>query len=335
MSKRSGTLREFTAAFRAIADGAGKQALLDPRSRFVYGLALIALVAEGAAMAAFGFTLEHRGFRLSLFWTLWLLFSALLARKYGFGRAAICLEAVFLPILLGSLIAAGTFMTTILSEGFSDDWLIHADRMLGFDWVALWRMYQASPTLLMSSAWIYDTFLMQLGIVPMLLIAFGRSDRLWVFLTAWAMAGLATALIHPFFPTEGPYFRYGAMHEIMPHYTPNASGSYMWDLGAKIEAIRGGSLREMTSAMSGLVSVPSFHAISAVLFAWATFALRWLRLPFVLLNVAMWLSSLISGNHYLIDLIAGTAVAIAAIFVANRIVLRSGAPRPALADGGS
>lgn len=72
--------------------------------------------------------------------------------------------------------------------------------------------------------------------------------------------------------------------------------------------------------MTGLVSMPSFHAAAAVILGWVSLYLGWLRIPLVLLNVAMLLSTIISGSHYLVDLIAGAALAVMAIWAATRLV---------------
>lgn len=94
---------------------------------------------------------------------------------------------------------------------------------------------------------------------------------------------------------------------------------FPWSTADLIETIRNGEQREITAAMGGLVSFPSFHAAAAIMLAWAAAPLRWIGLPVIALNVAMWCSTLISGSRYLVDLIAGTLVAVAAISLAALI----------------
>jgi membrane-associated phospholipid phosphatase len=70
--------------------------------------------------------------------------------------------------------------------------------------------------------------------------------------------------------------------------------------------------------LGGIVTFPSFHAASAVLYAWALWPVRWMRPIVVLAFTAMLAATPINGGHYLIDIIAGTAIAILAIAAARR-----------------
>ena len=85
--------------------------------------------------------------------------------------------------------------------------------------------------------------------------------------------------------------------------------------------------------LAGIVTFPSFHACSAVLYAWAFWPVWWMRPIALLANVAMLASTPVDGGHYFIDLLAGIAVAIFAIFAA-RAVSQWIAMRPATAPTG-
>jgi membrane-associated phospholipid phosphatase len=65
-------------------------------------------------------------------------------------------------------------------------------------------------------------------------------------------------------------------------------------------------------ALRGLVCAPSFHTAAGVLYivtAWPIARLRWTLVP---INLAMLLATPVEGTHYLIDMIAGLIVAVAA-----------------------
>jgi hypothetical protein len=55
-----------------------------------------------------------------------------------------------------------------------------------------------------------------------------------------------------------------------------------------------------------------------VLYAWALWPVRWMRPIVVLAFTAMLAATPINGGHYLIDIIAGTAIAVLAIVAARR-----------------
>jgi membrane-associated phospholipid phosphatase len=62
----------------------------------------------------------------------------------------------------------------------------------------------------------------------------------------------------------------------------------------------------------GLITFPSFHAAMAVLFALAAWSHPWLRWPFALLNAIMLVATITHGGHYLVDVLAGCAIALVA-----------------------
>lgn len=68
---------------------------------------------------------------------------------------------------------------------------------------------------------------------------------------------------------------------------------------------------------AGILTFPSAHAAVAALCAWALWPIRILRYPALALNLAMGFSAIPGANHYVVDVIAGVVVALAAIgFVA-------------------
>jgi membrane-associated phospholipid phosphatase len=67
--------------------------------------------------------------------------------------------------------------------------------------------------------------------------------------------------------------------------------------------------------LTGLVSFPSYHAVLAVMLVRAFRGYGWITGAAVAMNIAVIISALVPGGHYLVDLIAGVAVAIVAIIV--------------------
>lgn len=292
--------------------------LIDPRARFIYGLAVAMLVAASLATYALGLTFS--GTRLGQVYLslLWLLVAALVSRRYGFARVATLFEASLLPPLLGGLAVATTFISAWISLPFADHALVRLDAAVGFDWRRAFALYQDRPWLLELSTQAYRSFFKQLLILPVILILTGHATRFWTFLTAWALSSLITATVFAVAPAVGPYLYFG----VTPDDIPGFYREYPWQTAGIIAGIKSGELNDITQAMGGLVSFPSFHAVAAVLFTWAGWGVRPIRYPVLALNVAMWLSTLVIGAHYLIDLIAGTALAFAMIAVSRQIVSR-------------
>ena len=60
---------------------------------------------------------------------------------------------------------------------------------------------------------------------------------------------------------------------------------------------------DMTN-IEGLVSMPSFHAAGALFVTWALRRTWWLFVPVALLNLWLIASTVLTGAHYAIDIVA-------------------------------
>ena len=69
----------------------------------------------------------------------------------------------------------------------------------------------------------------------------------------------------------------------------------------------------------GLISMPSLHAAYAVLLVYAARHLRWLFPVSTVWNIAMIYSAIPFGAHYLVDIIAGLALAAASIAITRSL----------------
>jgi hypothetical protein len=70
---------------------------------------------------------------------------------------------------------------------------------------------------------------------------------------------------------------------------------------------------------AGAIGLPSFHAIWAILSVQALWEVRILRIPAFLFATSIVISTVTTGNHYVVDVIAGIALAGVAMFIAERI----------------
>src|SRR3546814_12195667 len=89
------------------------------------------------------------------------------------------------------------------------------------------------------------------------------------------------------------------------------------------ERLRSGALRTLGSeSLTGIITFPSFHAAAAVLLGWGFASFGRLGWPLVALNALMFVSAIVGGGHYLVDLIAGAAVALIGLWLAARLIDR-------------
>jgi PAP2 superfamily protein len=155
--------------------------------------------------------------------------------------------------------------------------------------------------------------------VPVALGWTGRYWRLQVFTLAFAIALIVTTIISIFVPAIGTY------DVLNVHPDPNVftPGGYLDQL-RELPLVRDGSLRELSyRSLAGLITFPSFHAASAVLYLWAFWPVRWLGPIAAAINVMMLLATPIVGGHYFADIFAGIAIAAASIAVAKHLGARA------------
>ena len=168
------------------------------------------------------------------------------------------------------------------------------DRALGFNWAAM------SPTLMSArcSRWLsygYSMIRWPLFAIPVVLQppaainASRNSHRL-------GLALAATTIVSALVPAIGVYQQIGLDPDTLTNLAPRAYLDQVRDLAP----VRDGSLRYLDLfALAGIVTFPSFHAGSALLYAWALWPVRWIASRFtVLANGAMLAATPVDGGHY-------------------------------------
>lgn len=205
---------------------------------------------------------------------------------------------------------------TELSLPFADPTFAAIDQALGFRWPDLALLFAHDKTSYQVSEFIYYSMEWQaLLIVPLLFIA-GQELRAWRFVTAGALAALMVVIVYPFMPASGPAVYYRLVPADLPNY-----GLFPWEFGPKLALIRDGGVKTISLEwIFAMVSLPSYHAVSALAFGWAMWPSKWLRWPFVLLNIGVAVTSIYIGVHYLVDILAGLLVGAGSIWLAVRLI---------------
>jgi membrane-associated phospholipid phosphatase len=122
------------------------------------------------------------------------------------------------------------------------------------------------------------------------LVMFTLAERasLWIFLKRFMLAAQITLCLFFFFPAEG----------VATSITPQ--------IAARFHAVREGAAIAWQQAQ-GIITFPSFHTAWAVILI-ATFWQTRLRWPAVALNAMMIVSTITTGGHYYVDIVAGGAL---------------------------
>ncbi len=198
-----------------------------------------------------------------------------------------------------------------------DHWLEAADKALGFDWFAVLAWLKANPTAAYGLRLVYSTLMLQVLVVVLALALSGRVVELRAFMLSFMIMTLAVIALSTPWPAQGPWVVYHLVGKdgLVP---PASAGA--WPLMA---GLRDGTVRTLMAAgADGVVTFPSLHtalAITVTAALWPIPVARWLMIP---LNTLMMASIPIEGSHYLVDMLSGTAVALAAHVVARRLAAR-------------
>jgi len=216
--------------------------------------------------------------------------------------------------------AVASYEAAADTSGFVDAALAHSDRMLHFDWVALYRLVASHPLLQRLGAAAYGS----IYVTPTVLIGWmawhGRREAAHRFLATFWLASVLTLVLFPLLPARGALeFLWHGPIRYMP-----TSGLYQGEI---IPGLRAHTVAAIDlGTVRGLVCAPSFHTACAIIYmvtAWQFAALRPLLVP---VNVAMLLSTPVEGTHYLTDMILGAIVAVFAIAAVRLIAQRQGQP---------
>ena len=181
-----------------------------------------------------------------------------------------------------------------------DDALESLDRALGFDWLAWSAWVAAHPPLRLALRLAYASLLPQIVLCCCLLPLTAGPKRLRELFWAALAAILVTSATSALLPALGAY----------PHYGLDARADWLADVLALRQP---GAVAVPLHQMKGVVTMPSYHAVLAVLFTHAHRRTGIIGFAVAALNLAMIVSTPSEGGHYLCDVIAGCLLAAASI----------------------
>ena len=222
-------------------------------------------------------------------------------------------------MLATPLMVVNNYLMMAVGLPFEDAALAAADRALGFDWLGFLAFVDARPWMAALMVVVYGSSLTQMLGVVFVLGALSRTRALQEFVALYLVTGAMVSLIAMGVPAIGAYAYWQpdpAMHDLL-------TGAGTVHL-AHLEALRAGTFTqdfgplEIASSV-GLVTFPSFHTVLAIIVPFAFRGIPALFWPLALLNALVLVSTLPEGGHFLIDVFAGAAVALAAIAVVRWI----------------
>lgn len=222
-----------------------------------------------------------------------------------------------MQLLAGSAImAVFSYLMASLNMPLIDASLINADHALRFDWRQHMAWLNAHPWLCMPLTIAYASAIPQIILITIVLSLLGQFAAAQRFTFAFFLSAFACIIISGLWPSLGSYVYYNIQPTEYSHVMRFADRVHEADL----LALRNGSLRvfPLLSAQ-GLISFPSFHTAIAVLLIYAGFYMRFLFTPMLIVNTLMIFSVFKDGGHYLVDMLSGLFITLAALGVAHWI----------------
>ena len=204
----------------------------------------------------------------------------------------------------GALMSTGVVLSYLAAScalPLQDVTMERLDRAVGFDWLA-WRDAMPSWAIL---SWLlqiaYHSLQPQAALSIIYFAVSGRTGRIGELLLLAGVTLAVTVLFSAIWPALGPFAAHGG-----------GDTAYLRD----VLALRaGGPSHFDLLAMQGIVTMPSYHTVMAVLFTYAFRSTGLIGYAIAALNMIMLLSIPPIGGHYLVDMLAGGALALAAIAV--------------------
>ena len=193
-----------------------------------------------------------------------------------------------------------SYLCATVAQPLQDSFLSALDHALYFDWWA-WHAYVLRYKLLNSVLCAaYGSLAPQILLSALYLPLSGRTQRGAELLLLASSTAVVCCLASAFWPAVCPSTEVSSIPHLM---TLRAPGPWQFDL----------------FNMEGIVTMPSYHTILAVLLTYTfrnTGVFGW---SIAALNVVMLFAIPPIGGHYLVDMFAGAAIAVSAIGIVRRI----------------
>ena len=231
-------------------------------------------------------------------------------------RALISFGQLVTVVLMGIMLS---YAASAVPLPYRDAELYAIDRWLGFERDAYIAFLRRSDGLIDVLSFAYCTMMLQNILVLVVTIAARRIDRLQAYIIAFAIAVTATAIIASVIPAANAMIYVDKVPTDLSTL-PDGGHSYF----PTLEGLRSGTLRIIDfGGLEGLISFPSFHTANAILFVWALWPTRIVRVILVPLNLLLIASTPLCGAHYAMDIVGGAAVAFAAIVTTTWLIRTS------------
>jgi hypothetical protein len=208
-----------------------------------------------------------------------------------------------MTIVFVNIIVLAQYPAVALKAPYADPWLAAADARLGVNVPALARWTTRHPAISQVLRLVYFTHVPQFALAVFGLGALRDRDALWEFAFHFQVCLTIAVAALVFWP---------AVHA--PAYYNVKSTIDMAHLIAQIKGLHEGTMTVVKiRELEGLVSFPSFHVAGGLIVTWVFRRHPGFLVPLIVLNSAMVAATVMTGVHYVIDVIASVPMVMASI----------------------
>jgi hypothetical protein len=219
-------------------------------------------------------------------------------------------------------LALTSYLALTFNRPLIDGVLYNIDQSLGFDWPSAFKFLMTTASLKHILALAYNSTQAQIILLAAALALAGQTQRLDRFMLAFMIGGVMTIALWALYPSYGAatyVFSMGAAGGL-PHL--NAVFRFV----EPQLALQSGHLTSITlTELTGVVGAPSFHTVMSLVTVYACAGFGKWFWPVAAWNVLVVASVPVFGGHHVCDVLAGAAVAVAAICIAEWYSQRLGA----------
>lgn len=205
---------------------------------------------------------------------------------------------------------------------FRDHYLSAADLALGFDWEYTVGLLNSSP--LVAKALVYAYFSIHVT-VPLLMVVqiiLRRRQELWELIALLLLGGVFSIIGACFVPAVAAYAYYAPSDASFSQFAAVWPGGSDLFLQGMLKLTTGQLTELDLNDIKGILTFPSFHGVMAMALIYMAWPYRLLAVPYLLINLAMIVSTVPVGGHYAIDCVGSLVVVLASIAIIDAVAGR-------------
>lgn len=220
-------------------------------------------------------------------------------------------------VLFSNVAVIGNYLGFCYQRQLYDEFIADIDRYIGINWwqYVLWIKSNAISAKLTTGA--YRSTGAQIFLIFFISALVGSPEKFERFTLASMIATAITIIAWIIFPTFGALPLHYAHGLPQPTFELVMSRTDAFEL---LDLHKSNFIKVDANHLLGLIGLPSFHAVLAIITVYAAWEFYFLRVFAIMINIFVMLSIPADGGHHFFDLFAGIILAAASIALSHRLL---------------